>query len=132
MMLSETGNSTLSVTLQPCTSVECTTPDPQPSIDCRPTITDPHVDHLYYCHTHSTPPLSRVSLMSSSGEVVGIASIVDGTLLHGRALPSGYIKVIIDQVQPGILPHPLLATPFDEPLASGQFTAWPMNCLKPA
>ena len=47
---------------------------------------------------------SRVSLLSSTGEVVGIASTIDGTLLHGKEISSGCTKVMIDHIQPGLFP----------------------------
>lgn len=64
-----------------------------------------------------------MTLLSSSGQAVGSASIVDGNMLHGQEIPVGYTKVVIEYIQPGIMP--MIKTNFDEEeLCAGQFTAW--------
>ncbi len=91
----------------------------------KPSSTNPHSDHTYSitgCETQ------KVTLLSSRGHTVGIASLVDGDTLHGRAIPAGYSKVVIEYVKPGTLP--MIRSNFDEEeLSAGQFTAWATACI---
>ena len=63
------------------------------------------------------------------GKSVGVSTVTEGSSLHGHAIPQGYVKVIIDYVQPNTAP--VFACSFDdgEMLTTGQFTAWPASCL---
>ena len=63
------------------------------------------------------------------GKSVGVGTVAEGSNLHGHVIPQGYVKVIIDYVQPNTAPA--FACSFDdgEMLTTGQFTAWPSSCL---
>ena len=93
---------------------------------CKPSLSNPH----FIDHTYSTIPngTQKVVLLASSGQAVGIGSIAEGNMLHGQPVPAGYTKVVIEYVQPGTVP--MLSTDFDsEELCTGQFTAWPTDCI---
>ena len=97
---------------------------PPPTV-CKPHSVTPHVvDHTYsIIHSGTT----KVTLLSSNGNSVGVGSIV-GDVLHGKAIPPGDTKVVIEYIQPGTLP--MLNTNFDEEeLCPGQFTAWATACI---
>lgn len=62
-------------------------------------------------------------------ECVGIATIVDGMILHGRAIPRDFRKVMLDAIKPGLTPQ--IKGPFEDTyLCNGQFTAWPLNQME--
>jgi len=70
----------------------------------------------------------RVRLMRNK-ECVGIATIVDGKILHGHTIPRDFIKVMLDAIKPGLTPE--MKGPFeDDYLCIGQFTAWPLNQME--
>ena len=72
---------------------------------------------------------NKVMLMLK-GKSVGMGVVVEGHTLHGHAIPQGYVKVVIDYIQPSTAP--VFANSFDdeETLTAGQFTAWPASDLK--
>ena len=70
----------------------------------------------------------KVMLMQK-GKSVGTGTVTEESILHGHAIPQGYVKVIVEYIQPNTAP--VFASSFDdeEMLAAGQFTAWPANNL---
>ncbi len=96
-----------------------------PPTVCNPSSSNPHyVDHTY----SNSSGTQKVTLMSSSGQAVGMGSIADGNMLHGKVIPDGYTKVIVEYIQPGTVP--MLTTNFDdEELCAGQFAAWATACI---
>ena len=70
----------------------------------------------------------KVMLMQK-GKSVGMGTVTEGSNLHGHAILQGYVKVIIDYIQPNTAP--VFASSFDneEMLTAGQFTAWPASYL---
>lgn len=71
---------------------------------------------------------SRVRLMKNK-ECVGIATIVDGNVLHGRTIPRDFRKVMLVAIKPGLTPE--IKGPFeDDYLCNEQFTAWPLNQME--
>ena len=49
--------------------------------------------------------------MTSRGQPVGMGSIIGGDVLHGKPIPSGYTKVVIEYIKPGTMP--MFSTSFD-------------------
>ena len=45
------------------------------------------------------------------GRSVGMGTMTEGSNLHGHAIPQGYVKVIIDYIQP--ITAPVFASSFD-------------------
>ena len=68
-----------------------------------------------------------VQLLSKNYTVVGSAIVMAGDDLHGHKIPPGYSKVCIQQISDT---EQWIQTAFDEPLAPGSFTAWPLNRMK--
>ena len=67
-----------------------------------------------------------VRLLSSSYERIGTALTMSGTVLHGRDLPAGYVKVAINAVDENVVSWPTLKS--DECLlTSRSITAWPIR-----
>ena len=46
--------------------------------------------------TENTPTETKVTLVTSCGQPVGMGSIIGGDVLHGKPIPSGYTKVAIE------------------------------------
>jgi len=66
-----------------------------------------------------------VVLLSQHKQPVGLGKIVkDQVDTHLQLIPTGYIKVSIEYVQPGTKP-PIASTFDGEELETGQFTNWP-------
>ena len=63
----------------------------------------------------------------SKDSVVGSAIVIAGDDLHGHKIPPGYSKVCIQWISDT---DAWIKTAFDEPLAAGSFTAWPLNGMK--
>ena len=101
-------------------------------IVCKPASADPLVvDHTYTTlqMTENTPTETKVTLVTSRGQPVGMGFIIGGDVLHGKSIPSGYTKVAIDYIKPGTMP--MFSTSFgDEELHDGQLTAWVTACIK--
>jgi len=101
-------------------------------IVCKPTSADPLVvDHTYTTSqvTENTPTETKVTLVTSRGQPVGMGSIIGGDVLHGKPIPSGYTKVAIEYIKPGTMP--MFSTSFDdEELHDGQLTAWATACIR--
>lgn len=101
-------------------------------IVCKPASADPLVvDHTYTTSlvTENTPTETKVTLVNSRGQPVGMGSIIGGDLLHGKPIPSGYTKIAIEYIKPGTMP--MFSTPFDdEELHDRQLTAWATACIK--
>ena len=99
---------------------------------CKPASADPLVvDHTYTMSlvTQNTSTETKVTLVTSRGQPVGIGSIIGGDILHGKPIPSGYTKVAIEYIKPGTTP--MFSTSFDdEELHDGQLTAWATACIK--
>ena len=98
---------------------------------CKPASADPLVvDHTYTTSqvTENTPTETKVTLVTSRGQPVGMGSIIGGDVLHGKPIPSGYTKVAIEYIKPGTMP--MFSTSFDdEELHDGQLTAWATACI---
>ena len=45
----------------------------------------------------------KVMLMQK-GKSVGTGTVTEGSNLHGRAIPQGYVKIIIEYIQPNTAP----------------------------
>ena len=72
--------------------------------------------------TDNTATETKVTLVTSRGQPVGMGSIIGGDVLHGKPIPSGYTKVAIEYIKPGTMP--MFSTSFDdEELHDGQLTA---------
>ena len=114
------------------------------AIDSKPSSVAPlEHDHTYYRRpSKKKGKLSRQEIepvmcfksgnkvmLMHKGKSVGIGVVAEGHTLHGHAIPQGYVKVIIDYIQPNTAP--LFASSFDdeESLTVGQFTAWPASDL---
>ena len=70
-----------------------------------------------------------VSLLSSTYKVVGTGLIMDGTTLHGHAVPKGFTKVAIQKITTGVKPWPALKDD-SEDLSDGSITAWPLKFVR--
>ena len=85
-------------------------------IVCKPASADPLVvDHTYYTTsqmTENTPTETKVTLVTSRGQPVGMGFIIGGDVLHGKPIPSGYTKVAIEYIKPGTMP--MFSTSFDD------------------
>jgi len=103
-----------------CATEELPSQPPVTPTVSKPSSLNPHcVDHTFsiLCSENQ----------SSRGQAVGIASIVDGNMLHGQVIPHGYTNVVIEYIQLGTMPK---ITNFDEEeLCAGQFTAWDTACI---
>ena len=73
--------------------------------------------------THTSVEFGRsVSLLSSAYKVVGTGLIMDGTTLHGHAVPK------VAKVATGGKPWPSLKDD-NEDLSGGSITAWPLKFI---
>ena len=70
-----------------------------------------------------------VSLLSSAYKLVGTGLIMDGTTLHGHAVPKGFTKVAIQKITTGVKPWPALKGD-SEDLSGGSITAWPLKFVR--
>ncbi len=70
-----------------------------------------------------------VNLLAEDGKVVGTATTLTGDQLHGKTIPSGWLRVVIKHIYDGVRPR--FETAFDEQfLCVGNITAWPTNQVK--
>ena len=79
-------------------------------IVCKPASV---VDHTYTISqmTENTPTETKVTLVTSRGQPVGMGSVIGGDVLHGKRIPSDYTKVAIEYIKPGTMPcsvHPFI------------------------
>ena len=67
-----------------------------------------------------------VSLLSSAYKLVGTGLIMDGTTLHGHAVPKGFTKVAIQKITTGVN----ALKDDSEDLSGGSITAWPLKFVR--
>ena len=68
-------------------------------------------------------------LLTEDGTVLGTGTTISGDRLHGKPVPPGHVRVIIEQIFPNI--QPLVPTVFDDDfLCKGSITAWPTRRMK--
>lgn len=60
------------------------------------------------------------------GITVGLATIMDGRMLHGTELPAGYIKVAVNEVCGNITP-PVKGKFTEEFVEAGEIHGWPVK-----
>ena len=73
--------------------------------------------------------LLQFSQLNKGSECVGIATLVEGDVLHGHKVPTSYRNVFLEAIKQGISPE--LKGPFeDNCLCIGQFTAWPFSQME--
>ena len=68
-------------------------------------------------------------MFMQKGKSVGTGTVTEGSNLHGHTIPQGYVKVIIEYIQPNTAPVFVSSFDDEETLMAGQFTAWPANNL---
>jgi len=62
-------------------------------------------------------------------ECVGIATQMEGDVLHGHKIPKNYVKVLLEAIRPNFPAE--IKGPFeDDFLSIGQITAWPLNKIE--
>ena len=79
---------------------------------------------MYVCIFHGynlTPVVGSQARLMKSNECVGIATLVEGDVLHGHKVPTSYRKVFLEAIKQGISPE-LKGQFEDDCLCIGQFT----------
>lgn len=60
------------------------------------------------------------------GRIVGVGTVIDGTVLHGMELPTGFVKVVVDEIHENITP--LVKGKFsDDFIGVGEIHGWPVE-----
>lgn len=79
------------------------------------------------------PITGSIVTVVHEGKPVAKAVVMEGTLLHGKEIPSGFVKLTIKEMCDEILEIPLqFKGPFDDDddfLMSGLITAWKLDSL---
>ena len=70
---------------------------------------------------------AKVSIMQNQ-EPIGTGIVAEGRVLHGRDIPDGYIKLIVEQVVPNI--KPMFTSAFDDEEETLSAAVWPENAVK--
>ena len=78
----------------------------------------------------TTENSGTVKLLDANNSVVGTATVLPGSNLHGKNLPSNFIKIAIQYINPGVKPWPAAKGCFDEEeLSAGTITGWPQESV---
>ena len=62
--------------------------------------------------------------LTHCGRNVVLGTIMDGTVLHGMELPTGYVKVVVDEIRGNIIP-PVKGKFTEEFIGASEIHAWP-------
>ena len=73
--------------------------------------------------TSSNNLTGTVKLLDANNSEVGTATVLPGSILHGKDLPTNFIKIAIQHINPGVKPWPAAKGCFDEEeLSAGSIT----------
>ena len=71
-----------------------------------------------------------IKLLDANNSEVGTATVLPGSILHGKNLPSNFIKIAIQRINPKVKPWPAAKGCFDEEeLSAGTITGWPQESV---
>lgn len=70
-----------------------------------------------------------IKLLDANNSEVGTATVLPGSILHGKTLPRNFIKIAIQHISPGVQPWPAAKGYFDEELSAGAITGWPQESV---
>ena len=134
--------------LRMCTCVSCLCGYQFHYIDVPPKQSEQQIEHSYASNAPSTSNQvshdsavgfttlgttgvrDQLKLLDANNREVGTATVLPGSILHGKNLPSNFIKIAIQHINPGVKPWPAAKGCFDEEeLSAGTITGWPQESV---